>query len=371
MMRVLTYHYIRNNGAVLFAESLLRLLREAGLPVELLNYQAPSMFGVETLKRLRIRWPDPLFYARRDRTFRAYIARKIPETGCPPIRSRAGLRRSVPAGASVLAAMDVWNINQDWINGHFPSAYWLGDFTEQRRFAFGVSAYRFGPECGEQFLPEVSALVREFEMIAARDAYTYQLMERAGYRGVLVEVPDPTFMLPASELGRSEICRQACLPADRPLIGVAVSRPYRGLKALLADARQAGYLTVGLGMHCRFADVQRGDSLDPMQWFNLIEQCEVLITDRFHGTVAAMIHRTPVLCLESVPLPWTQSKICSVLDRFDLGICHQGETLPAGTFESVTAAIRERFSGNQGDHEARLCVCRCELQDAARQMAAR
>ncbi len=130
-MKVLTYHYIRNNGAVLFADALLRLLRGAGLSADLLNYRAPRVACCEALKRFKLRWPAPLFYARRDRTFLHYMARSFPEAVGPAIRSRAALRAAVPAGKSVLAAMDVWNVNQLWTDSPFPSVYWLSDFSER------------------------------------------------------------------------------------------------------------------------------------------------------------------------------------------------------------------------------------------------
>ena len=190
-----------------------------------------------------------------------------------------------------------------------------------------------------------------------------------GYEGVLVEVPDPVFALPAAGPGRSEVCRQAQLPADRPMVGVAVSREYRGMAEWLAGAREAGYLPVGLSMHCPLADVQRGHVLDPMQWFHVIGQCDFLVTDRFHATVAAMIHSTPLVCLQAFPVSRDQSKIWSVLDRFELGVCHMGETLPSGSFPEVAAAIRERFDGGRAAHEECLARCRAELQNAARQLA--
>ncbi len=68
-MRILSFHHIQNNGAFLFAFSLVKLLKQefSDFDVKILDYKSTRLATYEYLKRFKVFQGIPLFYSKRAR----------------------------------------------------------------------------------------------------------------------------------------------------------------------------------------------------------------------------------------------------------------------------------------------------------------
>lgn len=321
---VLTYHRVVNDGSVMQAVCLQRLLRRLGpsdTVVELIDL-AP------TASRFRLRpWITrrPPFLRWRE-AGKAWLMWRWLERHCA-ISSRSLVTDDAEAGAGfvdslgydavVVGSDTVFEIRRDGYAPPVPN-YYYRPTTTSRPIGFAVSADPLTESARRSVLDEadlreaLSDALADFEVLAARDGATEEFLASLCVGSERVErVPDPTLLEDFRDLlDVPEV-------SDRPLAGVAVANAALR-ERLLAELRTLGYETVSL-LGAGLAD--RSTPLGVAQRIGTFAALDVLLTDRFHGSIFALKHgRAAVLFLEdATKWPDATSKGRELYDSLGLG----------------------------------------------------
>ncbi len=251
--------------------------------------------------------------------------------------------------------MDVWVIVEGKLFfPSFPNAYWLPDYTN-RKVAFAVSGYRSNPAVIERESARLGAALESFELIGARDDYTFDLMRTLapGIADDVMRVADPTLTeaVPVCDV-RGKLAT-AGLDIEQPIAGILLSGRREVTARLSRVLRGKGVQTAALSMHQPSTDANLGHVLDPIEWANAIGQMCYCITDRFHGAIYCLQHGIPFLALDGEAL-WdpAQSKIRGLLRDFGLEWCY----LPEEALQDTEAVVErlEDVSGNWHESAATL-----------------
>jgi len=291
---ILTYHRLVNRGSVLQAYALQKLL-SSKLPraqVEIVDYSSRKMELLSGWRFVRNRWPIPFDFhelaeLRRMRRFgRRHLVVSGRKLRTDSTRRTMSWLAESGYDAVVVGSDVVWEVQPRRYSIGGITPYHLPGATPFTKASFAVSMdpvvdypSRIRPR-----LREMADHVSAFDFISIRDEAT---------RGVLLEhgvaperihyMPDPTLLVDIGELvaEASPVKR-----ADRPVL--AVDLP----PALARRAHLAGRLLdweVWDWRHLRGPAVDRPLPLgmDIGQVLAAYREVDVLVTDRFHGSILA------------------------------------------------------------------------------------
>ena len=327
---ILTYHYIANNGAALFAYSLCNALREH-LPefdIELVNYQSREMRWNEILKQLKLYSKIPFFNVQRRRNFNKFIADELCVDYRHPLitdNDTAVKLLSSQDYHAIITAMDVWNIVNIRSLPNFPNIYWIPNPIRAIKIAYAVSCYRSQDELLMENITTAKFLVDEFDLVGVRDEYTYDIVHNSPFRDTvpLTLVPDPTFMYEIKETGVRDVLSKQGVDLSKPILGLLMYGKLELSKKIRLHYKAAGYQIVALSMYNQYADINLGHILNPHQWAEAFRYFSFCITDRFHGAIFCLKHNIPFITIEpDAFLSHKQSKLYSLLKSFDILDCY-------------------------------------------------
>lgn len=327
---ILTYHYLTNPGAAIFASSLCRTLREyfPNFDVEILDYRSRDFGLYELLKFAKIHRKVPLFYIRRYLKFQQFGTREFcySETKLL-ITSEKKLMKQLTGGdyAAVITAMDVWNISDILYLPKFPNIYWLPSPIQAKKIAYAVSGYRSNETIVKKEMGKINTLLNSFDLVGVRDAYTQDIVKKANLNAdvTIEKVPDPTFLYEIKETGVRNVLRQHGIDLNRPILGMLVSGKDKISRQIRKHYKAKGFQIVALSMYNPFVDINLGHILDPYEWAEVFKFFTFCITDRFHGTIFCIKNGIPFISIEPDPLPsLRQSKIFALLKDFELLDCY-------------------------------------------------
>jgi hypothetical protein len=327
---ILTYHYIKNNGAALFATSLCLALREQ-LPefdIGLVNYQSREIRIYELLKLGKVYRKAPLFNIRRYMKFKKFWARELYiDSDSPLVTNEQNMidRLSREEYVAVITGMDVWNICDIRSLPKFPNIYWLPEPIRAKKIAYAASGYRSKDTMVKREMGRVKGLLNSFDLVGVRDEYTRDFVDVAAVdRGIAVEmVPDPTFLYEIKETGVGKVLRRKGIDLSKPILGILVFGKDEFSRQIRSYYKAKGFQIVALSMYNPFADVNLGHILDPHEWAGVFRYFTFCITDRFHGAIFCLKNSIPFVTIEPDPLPsLRQSKIHALLKEFELLDCY-------------------------------------------------
>ena len=225
---ILSFHYIANNGAFLFAHSLQKSLQDEfpNTTVKLIDYKLTRLGLYEFAKRFKILPGAPLFYYKRAKTWSDFLPKHLDlDTGYPVFSRRAGLQRYFSDQYDALiVGMDVWCISSGDERPPFPNIYWLPEKMEIPKIAYAVSGYKSDLSSVQREKGQLTTYLNDFDVIGSRDRFTHQMVQNYRTRsdGLVQRVPDPTFLFKISRTGvadkLSEIGVRSQSPHSRSLI---------------------------------------------------------------------------------------------------------------------------------------------------------
>jgi hypothetical protein len=328
-IRILSYHYIQNNGAFLFAYSLTRLMRD-GFPdsdVKIFDYKSIRLRLYEYFKRFKLLPGIPLFYVKRALLWDSILANYLDlDTRFPRFTNKARLLEYFADRCDALVVgMDVWCIVNSKERLTFPNVYWLPGKLTIPKIAYGVSAYNSDPALIQHYSPQITEYLNDFDVIGARDRFTYgMVLENRTLPGDLIDrISDPTFLYEFVDTSTTEKLASFGVNFNQPLVGLMLFGDDELSRKICENYRAKGYQILAMSMYNHFADINLGHLLTPFQWAETFRFLSFCFSDRFHGTLFCLKSGIPFISLEKERhLPITQSKVYDLLLDFDLTQCY-------------------------------------------------
>ncbi|MDH5561925.1 MAG: polysaccharide pyruvyl transferase family protein [Deltaproteobacteria bacterium] len=329
-MRILSFHHIPNNGAFLFAYSLLELFQQEfnEFDVKILDYKSNRLATYEYLKRFKFFQNPPLFYMMRARMWRKQIETYFElDSDIPHFVGEKKLQESFfNKYDALVVGMDTWCITNGTERPKFPNIYWLPENIPVPKLAYGVSAYNSDLNLIEHSAKQVSAYLDGFDIIGVRDHFTYQLVQKYRSRrdGLVEIIPDPTFMYDFRNTNVVAKLKSLGVDLNRPILGVLLFGNNALTNRVLTHYKSKGYQILAMSMYNAKADFNLGHILTPFEWAEAFRYFSFCIGDRFHGTIFCLLNQTPFVSIEKdIHLPKSQSKTLDLLVGFGLETCYQ------------------------------------------------
>lgn len=281
---ILTFHSVRNFGAVIQAWSTPQLIRSMGASPEVIDYR-------------------PAGHQKKSR--RPGLRRYVPSIG--GIRSDLFVNRALPLSPRVFTSHEavdhyvrekkfdvlLTGSDQVWYRNDFlgfDPVYFLdvGDPRVNARISYAPSAGPMSELGPDQVQGE--RILSTYKAVSVRDANTLSLANSVG-RDDAVMVLDPTILADLRPL-----VGKRPLQADYMLItGPMNADAY----AVLGDiARREGLKVIEIGRSCPFADKSR-PFVNPREWVNHIAHASLVASSLFHGCAIAISLRRPFIAMDT------------------------------------------------------------------------
>jgi hypothetical protein len=206
--------------------------------------------------------------------------------------------------AVVVGSDTVWEARISAIAPKPPNPYFLVGVKGPKKVAFAASADPLRTDFVNSLkkLPSVITALRDFEFISVRDSATSKFLITLGLEESRIwHLPDPTLLWDFSNL----IIPTRPLYSDRkPIAGIAV--PSNILNSMVNQLELAGYAILDFsGKHSR--SIAKPGSWKLGQRLSLYRKIDLMVTDRFHGSIFAMkIGGVPTAFIED-PRKWPNS----------------------------------------------------------------
>jgi hypothetical protein len=327
-IRILSYHYIQNNGAFLFAYALQELLKSEfpGADVKIIDYKSIRLALFEYFKRFKLLPGVPLFYYRRARMWQEVQKKLDLDASLPRLSDQDGLLDYFSERyAALVVGMDVWCILNNTERPPFPNLYWLPGKMDIPKIAYGVSAYNSDADLIRRHTDQIGEYLDDFEVIGARDRFTYELVleQRSRGDGLVERIPDPVFLYEPVDVSAAAKLASLGVDLSRPLVGLLLYGDDELSHNICAHYQARGCQVLAMSMYNRFTDFNLGHLLTPFEWAETFGRLSFCFSDRFHGTLMCIKSGIPFISLEKErQLPISQSKIYDLLTDFNLTTCY-------------------------------------------------
>ncbi len=173
----------------------------------------------------------------------------------------------------------------------FPNAYWLNyDIGNSIRVAYAVSGRENIKNFGKEVYTYVKEAIHKFDYIGVRDYITQKNIKELTDKKVYVNC-DPTFLVAdffsmPKKNGRKKK-RILLLIYSYPELANKMYRMLRNEFEVVNAYDKYGKNT-DVNSFC----------VGPFEWIELIASADLVITDRFHGTVLSIINHVPFVSLD-------------------------------------------------------------------------
>lgn len=342
-IRILTYHFITNNGAAMFCYALVNTLKKTfpEADIQILDYRPFRLWLYEFVKQFKLFRKSPLFYYRRAHIFSKYIQSKLPIEKIPiycQFESQLLVYLSRQAIDCILVGMDVWCITSGSERPAFPNIYWLNPNLPSKKIAYAVSGYNSRSDLIESNAQKISDLTKNFDLIGVRDSYTMSFLKKSNPNQIknLQRVPDPTFLGVYETDGLQQKLQNLGVNFKQPILGVLLFGENLLSERICETYHNRGYQILALSMFNPYADINLGDKLTPLEWAGTFSFLNFCLTNRFHGTIFSLLAQIPVLGLQTEKLESIEnSKIYDLLQSFELQECFFDITNPGNSLESL------------------------------------
>lgn len=321
----MTFHNVRNYGAMLQAFSLWKFLSDRGHDVRFLNYPWPTAQPPRFPKKLINRYFQvdrlglDLFYSQRMTGF----ASQLPVT--ERVKSNdemIGISKNWDV--AIVGSDQMWNPNWTPVES-FPLVFLDFACSGVKRLAYAVS---WGVRSWDRLdAPKVGDLLRKFTAISVRESSGVSLVKELS--GLDSEVmPDPTLLHDAGFYrrlfdGEQTICGRYVFKyfvrdfatADVDQVAFRIGRKELGITRVVSDRQlPSGMFSKIL---CLLAGVRPQSSV--VNWLSRLSGSEFVVTNSFHGTVfSVLFHRPFVSLLVSGKLSGMNERISSLLHMVGL-----------------------------------------------------
>jgi TPR repeat protein len=193
-------------------------------------------------------------------------------------------------------------------------------YSYKPKIAYAASYGKDTFEGTSEFKSAVGEMLRRFDHFSVRERSAVELSKRI-FDVDAVQVLDPVFMLNADEY--LEFSSNGKIKFPEKYIGAYILDPNEHKSKMLKDVASRNDLPVSI-VKDTYADLKKyfHYGLTPLEnvkvedWVNNIANCEVFVTDSFHGACFAIIFKKPVIILDN-PLRGS-TRISSLVDMFGL-----------------------------------------------------
>lgn len=290
-VKIITFHWATNYGAVLQAYALQKFLSDAGHEVELIDY-VPRRYKQTFLRCFGSLKPwcigaslGKYFKERKIKSFRKSY---LHLTGSYDTLEQ--LRNNPPEGDVFICGSDqIWNTSfMKYGEGKATTTYFL-DFGGARpiRIAYAASfgCLTYPPEI--EFIAR--PLLRDFQAISVREESGAAILKRMGFDKVSL-MPDPALLLRGKDYER-------LLPSE-----LSAKKDGKCFFYILHDKQH-----LIADVHLYFRDVLRENNASTgsirfsamgiEQWLSLIKSSKIVVTNSFHGIVFSILFKRRFIAL--------------------------------------------------------------------------
>lgn len=357
-IRILTYHWVANNGAILQAYSLSNYLGDKlNNSVRIFDYRPLSLELYEIVKIFKIYPKLPLFNLKRLFRLRKFVDKNLP-LDKKLFLIMGNLSRITKAvnkqkcNLIVVGSDNIWRISEEKHQPNFPNIYWLGDKITSKRISIAASAYNSSKDLITKNEKEIKDRLDSFDFIGVRDNYTYNLAKRLSANpGKVYKNCDPTFLFKIKKTKVKSRLEKMGIDFSCPIIGILIHGKEKLSRMIYKHYHKMGYQVVALSMYNKHADYNLGHLLNPFEWAEVFKYFNFCITDRFHGTIFCLKNHTPFVSIEPSKIGRIEEgKLYSLLNDFRLtenyfNIFGQGFSI--NKFLSSCELIEENWGDNQ------------------------
>lgn len=211
-------------------------------------------------------------------------------------------------------------------------------------YAPSFGEFRIADLGGFEKRSQLQAALKRFSAHSARDKNTEQLLEKLTDEKP-VKVLDPTLLYGFKKEKKNWKER---LIQDRYLIvyawgGTTNTEEFK--ESVTAFARKNGLKTVSIGDRRPWCDIDYS-AASPIEFFELYQHCDMVITNMFHGTCFSIINEKPFY---SVVMPHNQNKLRDLLETMHLDrqivtdiMNLKDLSIPVIDYDSINAFLSEQ-----------------------------
>lgn len=338
---VLTLHYGYNEGAVLQAYCLTKLLNQTGsLNSEVIDLRYPKkseVYGPATDSRKKAiadsascwlpcskqQWnaiPGAPFYQHLERDYSAIV---VGSDVVWSLKYTRRLRSIVPGG--------ILPQQNEPFHPKFPNAYWLPQKLKIPKFSYAASLGSFDWSLApRRHLHSMKSCLEDFAAISVRDEKTLEFVRHLdpGLAARTQITPDPTLCVDLKEINPDEASVYSKLiawglGAEQKKVGFLLNsqNKYQPLARFFEERnwQSASLTTPNSFSNNHFYD----KALPPQEWARALGFFDFVITERMHGMIFCLKNKVPFLATDINPnSPDKPSKVVSLLERFDLMDCY-------------------------------------------------
>lgn len=163
--------------------------------------------------------------------------------------------------------------------------------------------------------------INAMPLIGVRDDATYEMIRLLGLddESKLERIPDPTFSLKIDASYAERFVQRKRLDFSCPSVLIALPDSYLLGPELARCYQSRGYRVFSFG-NASYADVELPD-VSPFEWAGLYKYFDLVLTDRFHGSLFSLLNGTPavtIVCRREAMTSRGQSKYASLWELFGL-----------------------------------------------------
>lgn len=296
-VKTITCHNVYNHGASLQAYALMKYLQNQGHEVEIIDYRPDYLSQRYNLWRITSKWSGNIFLKLiyytlkiplrlikdhpRKKAFDRFTKKNLILTS-KTYHTNEELKADVPYADLYLAGSDqIWNSMYE--NGKDPAFYL--DFALKTSIkasyapSFSVNYIEKGYE------EQVKNWLHNLDYISVREATGISILQSIGIQGV--QVMDPVFLLPMFEW--QNLSTEGLIKGKYILVYDFLHNP--DIESLAKEiSAKTKYPIVSITDYVKHSYAHKNiNAASPWDFIGLIKNCEIFISNSFHGTAFSII----------------------------------------------------------------------------------
>ena len=308
---ILTYHAVNNDGSVLQAFCLQQILKSRfpKSKIEIINYRSRKMVLSEWKKVIKF---TPPFYRKsaweKMSSISTFRRRNLDISDDWIITDRedkaTSFLNSQLYDAIFVGSDTVWEARMSPFCPEPINIYYLRNVLNAKKIAFAASADPVQLDFVKSFIDDkdIAGVIGSFDIITVRDHTTRNYLVKQGVREDSIGyMPDPTLLYDFSTL-----LEPSTIGSMNPIAGISYGGRERN--EIIDRCRKLGYSIFDLSTMEIDGEVRRDLLHSLPKRLSAYRDMDLLITDRFHGSIFATIFGDyPIIFLETAK-KWPQAK---------------------------------------------------------------
>jgi len=312
---ILTYHSGFNNGGFLQCYSLFKVILKLGHDVKVINYSEFNHWKKEYIILLFTRKISLLIANLKKINKYHNLQKRISKTRL--ILNKTKINKS-RFDLIIVGSDEIWNYSNPMVTDN--SAYFGIGYEVNKLISYGAS---FGWTDKNTILPQylVNGL-KKFSKITVRDTNSKNIILN-NLNFSPEQVLDPTFLYDFSP--ENTYC-----PSNNYILIYSVGFDPATISNIKLFSKKTGLKTISVSYKNEWCDLQ-ALTLDPFQWLGCIKNADLVITNKFHGTVFSIKYKKKFITIKE---PASANKIQSLITEFGLNSRYV-DLIEDGTIEKL------------------------------------